>query len=154
MLLHILVIFQIYIKCHHGRYLEERRTGGEDFELQPDTPSEESLPLDSDSSWLTLLELNRSLPKPRRKGTIVDIYLRQKNIGQLEAAMHQNQHQYQGYLPPKEVVQLALAYSTVFYLGVDQGGIKGAINWARSQDIKMGMVNIDKFVQALRDNVK
>ena len=106
---------------------------------------------DPDSTWMTILELNGNLPKPKRKETIVDIYLRQKNASQLKAAMYQSYHQYQGYLPPKDVVQLALAYSTVYYLGLDQGGIRGAINWARSQDIKMGMVNIDKFIMAAMD---
>ena len=116
--------------------------------------SSESFSLDPDSCWMTILELNSNLPVPKRKGTIVDIYLIQKNILQLKAAMYQSYHQYQGYLPPKDVVQLSLAYSTVFYLGLDQGGIRGAINWARSQDIKMGMVNIDKFVQALMENIE
>ena len=84
----------------------------------------------------------------------MDTYLRQKNIGLLRAAMYQSNHHHQGYLPPKDVVQLSMAYSTVYYLGLDQGGIRGAINWVRSQDIKMGMVNIDKFVIALMENIK
>ena len=68
--------------------------------------------------------------------------------------MYQSYNQQQGFLPPKNVVQLSMAYSTVYYLGLDQGGIRGAINWVRSQDIKMGMVNIDKFVIALMENIK
>ena len=112
-----------------------------------------SSPKYPESIWMLILELNGNLPKPKRKGTVVDTYLRQKNIGLLRAAMHQSYHQVQGYLPAKDVVQLCLAYSTVYYLGLDQGGIRGAINYARSQDIKMGMVSIDKFVLALMENI-
>ena len=84
----------------------------------------------------------------------MDTHLRQKNIGLLRAAMYQSYHHHQGYLPPKDVVQLSMAYSTVYYLGLDKRGIRWAINWARSQDIKMGLVNIDKFVIALIENIK
>jgi hypothetical protein len=51
-----------------------------------------------------------------------------------------------GYLPVGEVVDLSLAYSTVYHLGLDQGGITAAVNVARSTDIKQGLVNIDAFV--------
>ena len=57
-----------------------------------------------------------------------------------------------GYLPPKEVVNLALAYSTVYHLGFDQGLITSAINNARSMDIKHGLVNVDKFIQFITEN--
>ena len=119
-----------------------------------DPPAESDDDLDSDSRWKSILDLNSSLPKQKGKSTMVDSHMKQKNVARLKAAMYQSYHQYQGYLPPKDVVQLSLAYSTVFYLGLDQGGIRGAINWARSQDIKMGMVNIDKFVQALMENIE
>ena len=79
----------------------------------------------------------------------MDKYLRQKNLSLLRVAMERSAEQVEGFLPAMVVVQLALAYSTVYYLGLDQGGIRGAINYARSQDMKMGMVNIDKFVLAL-----
>ena len=57
-----------------------------------------------------------------------------------------------GYLPPKEVVNLSLAYSTVYHLGFDQGLITGAINNARSMDIRHGLVNVDRFIQYITDN--
>ena len=63
--------------------------------------------------------------------------------------MYQSYKQFQGYIPPKEVVQLALAYSTVFHLGLDQAGIQGAIYTASAS----GMVNIDTFIQAVLDYI-
>ena len=81
----------------------------------------------------------------------MDEYLRQKNLSLLRVAMEQSTAQVDGFLPALVVVQLSLAYSTVYYLGLDQGGIRGAINHARSQDIKMGLVNINRFLQALVD---
>jgi hypothetical protein len=104
---------------------------------------------DPDSIWKTLLELNGNLPRPKQKETIVDKYLRQKNLKLLKAAMYQSHSQHQGYLHTKDVVQLTLAYSTVHYLGLSQGDIRGAIHQARSQDMKMGIVNIEMFIQAL-----
>ena len=105
--------------------------------------------LDPDSFWMTLLELNGNLPRPKQKETIVDKYLRQKNLKLLKDAMYQSHSQHQGYLHTKDVVQLTLAYSTVHYLGLGQGDIMGAIHQARSQDIRMGLVNIDMFIQTL-----
>jgi hypothetical protein len=86
---------------------------------------------DPDSIWMTILGQNGNLPKPKRKETVVDTYLRLKNIGLLRAAMYLSYHHHQGFLPLKDVVQLFMAYSTVYYLGLDQGGIRGAINYAR-----------------------
>ena len=61
------------------------------------------------------------------KDSMVDRSMKQKHVVRLKAAMYQSYKQYQGYIPPKEVVQLALAYSTVFHLGLDPAGIQGAI---------------------------
>ena len=105
---------------------------------------------DPDCIWMTLLELNGNLLKPKRQETIVDKYLREKNLSLLkDAMMYQNHSQHQGYLSTKDVVQLTLAYSTVHYLGLSQLGIRGAIHSARSQDLRMGLVNIHMFIQAL-----
>ena len=106
---------------------------------------------DPDFFWMTLLENNGNLPKPKRKETIVDKYLRQTNLNLLKDAMYQSHSQHQGYLHAKDVVQQTLAYSTVHYLGLSKGDIRGAIHSARSQDMKMGLVNIDMFIQALVD---
>ena len=57
-----------------------------------------------------------------------------------------------GYLPPKEVANLALAFSTVYHLGFDQGLIVAAVSDARSTDIRHGMVNVEKFIQYIADN--
>ena len=103
---------------------------------------------------ISILELSLNLPKPKRRETVMNTYLRKKNICLLRSAIYQSHYQHQGYFQPKDVVQLSMAYSTVYYLGLDKGGIRGAINYARSQDIKMGMVNIDKFVAALIENIK
>ena len=103
-----------------------------------------------DSIWITLLELNGSIPKPRWKE---DLCLKQKNINLLSDAMHRSHHQVQGYLPPKDVVQLALAHNTVHCMGLGQGGIRGAIHSARAMDLMMGLVSIDKFIQALGEEL-
>ena len=108
---------------------------------------------DSDTSWISLLELHGPLPKPKRRETVVDTYLRQKNLGLLRVAMKQSLQQDNGFLPAKEVVQLSLAYSIVYYMGLDQERIRGAINWARSQQVHMGMVNIDKYVVAIMESI-
>ena len=59
-----------------------------------------------------------------------------------------------GYLPPKEVANLSLAYSTVYHLGFDQGLIVSAVNDARSMDIRHGMVNVAKFIQYITENAE
>ena len=59
-----------------------------------------------------------------------------------------------GYLPVGEVVDLSLAYSTVYHLGLDQGGITAALNVARSVDIRQGLVNIDAFVHEIHKEDK
>ena len=87
---------------------------------------------EQDITWMRILELNGTLPRPKRKETVVDTYLKQKNTRLLRNALYDSAQQYEGYLPPKEVVQLSLAYSMVYYLGLSQGQIKGAINKARS----------------------
>ena len=46
-------------------------------------------------------------------------------------------------------MDLSLANSTVYHLGLDQGGITAAVNVARSVDIKQGLVNIDAFVHEI-----
>ena len=55
-----------------------------------------------------------------------------------------------GYLLAEDVVDLSLAYSTVYHLGLDQGGITAAVNTARSVDIRQGLVNIDTFIHFIQ----
>ena len=99
--------------------------------------------------WKGLLDLNSSLPRQKMKDSMVDSSMKQKHVVRLKAAMYQSYKQCQGYIPPKEVVQLALAYSTVFHLGLDQAGIQGAIYSASGR----GVVNIDTFIQAVLDYI-
>ena len=56
---------------------------------------------------------------------------------------------YLGYLPANEVVELSLAYSTVYHLGLESGVITSSVNLARSTDIRHGLVNIEAFISAL-----
>jgi len=102
---------------------------------------------EEDLSWQQLLDLNSSLPRVRGRGE--DGGLRLRNLARLRSAMEQSYKQQHGYLPPKDVVQLALAYSTVYQLGLDQGIITAAVNYSRSLDLRRGLVNIEKFVAYL-----
>ena len=104
---------------------------------------------DADSKWKSILDLNSSLP--RQTGPPADRQMRQKNVGRLKGAMYQSYNQYQGYLPPKDMVQLALAYSTVYHLGMDQGGIREAVEWALDKEKNMGMASIERFIEAILD---
>ena len=136
-----------------GGGISEAETKKESSITVDDPPADSDDDLDSDSRWKNLLDLNSSLPKQKGRSTTVDMHMKQKNVARLKAAMYQSYHQYQGYLPPKDVVQLSLAYSTVFYLGMDQGGIRGAIDCAMDHSGRLGMVNIDKFIQAILDYI-
>ena len=107
----------------------------------------------SDSSWKNLLDLNSSLPKQKMKDAMVDSNMKQKHVMRMKGAMYQSYNQNQGYLPPKEVVQLALAYSTVFHLGLDQAGIKEAICGARGHKVDREMVNIETFIQTILEYI-
>ena len=55
-----------------------------------------------------------------------------------------------GYLPVREMVDLSLAYSTVYNLGLDKGRITTALNIARTVGIRQGMVSIMAFIQAMQ----
>ena len=65
-----------------------------------------------------------------------------------------------------QVVQLSLAFTTVYQLGLEevgsvveiwdlvtssiiQGIINGAVNDARALDIRQGLVNVDKFMERI-----
>ena len=108
---------------------------------------------DSNTTWKNLLDLNSSLPKQKMKDTMVDTNMKQKHVNRLKAAMYQSYNQSHGFLPPKEVVQLSLAYSTVFHLGLDQAGIKEAIFVSRGQRGEGVRVNIDTFINTILDYV-
>ena len=57
----------------------------------------------------------------------------------------------QGYLPPKDVVQLSLAYSTVFHIKLDIEDLRAAIQ--RCLKGKNTKVNIENFVKYILDVV-
>ena len=48
------------------------------------------------------------------------------------------------------MVDLSLAYSTVYHLGLDKGRITTALNIARTVGIRQGMVSIMAFIQAMQ----
>ena len=128
---------------------------------------------DSDGSWKQMLQFrsNHSVRVRTKQGSnSTDASAKQKNIKKLKNAMVLSYHHnegckksqkktaklslYLGYLPPKEVANLSLAYSTVYHLGFDQGLIVSAVNDARSMDIRHGMVNIYKFIQYITENAE
>ena len=98
-----------------------------------------------DEEWKIILSLNSSLPIQRN--TITDRNSLQNNIGKLRGAMYGSYNQYHGLLPPKDTVQLSMAYSTVYSMGMDQGSIREAVEGAREQG--RGMVNIEQFISAI-----
>ena len=130
----------------------------------------ESLSQDPDFEWKSRLNLKFSQPVHINRGVTVDDALKKKNIEKLKHAMYQSYRQQEGwwfnysfrnsrvlclgYLPAGEVVDLSLAYSTVYHLGLDQGGITAAVNTARSMDIRQGLVNIDNFIHCIEENEK
>ena len=57
----------------------------------------------------------------------------------------------QGYLPPKDVVQLSLAYSTVFHIKLDIEDLREAIQ--RCLKGKNTKVNIENFIKYILDVV-
>ena len=108
---------------------------------------------DFNSSWKNLLDLNSSLPRQKLKDNLVDTSMRQKHVNRMKAAMYQSYNQSQGFLPAKEVVQLALASSTVFHLGLDKAVIREAIVVSRGQRGEGVMVNIDTFIMTILDYI-
>ena len=52
------------------------------------------------------------------------------------------------------MVDLSVAYSTVYHLGLDQGSITAAVNTARSVEIRSGLVNINSFINAIQQKEK
>ena len=106
---------------------------------------EERLTAADDEEWKVLLSLNSSLP--RQKNTMTDRNSLQNNIGKLRGAMYGSYNQHHGLLPPKDTVQLSMAYSTVYSMCMGQGTIREAVEGAREQD--RGMVNIEQFITAI-----
>ena len=49
-------------------------------------------------------------------------------------------------------MQLALAYSTVYQLGLQPAGIRQAVDRSRNNS-RLGMVNIEAFITAVLDTV-
>ena len=57
---------------------------------------------------------------------------KQELLEKLEFVMYDHDHSQAGHLPLTDITQLALAYCTVFSVGVDTGHIRQAVNIARS----------------------
>ena len=100
-----------------------------------------------DSKWIRILDLHKNLPNDENK----DSYLGQEEVSLLKEVLDGTDHHHHGYLPPKVLVQLCLSHIIVHNICVEPGNIRQAIHIARSQDIKMGLVNINRFLQALVD---
>ena len=51
-----------------------------------------------------------------------------------------------GYIPGREMIDLSLAYSTVYHLGLDKGGITTAVNIARTVGTRQYHTNNKYFI--------
>ena len=128
---------------------------------------------DTDHEWRTQLQQRLKVPLQRQEvlASSEEDVLKKKNIDRLRQAMFQSYSQYggmkkknetpsvffifcKGYLPAGEVVDLSVAYSTVYHLGLDQGSITAAVNTARSVEIRSGLVNINSFINAIQQKEK
>ena len=122
---------------------------------------------DHDPTWRQILDINAGLPRQRTKSTSDDREIRLKNVMRLKTAMYSNYNQHQvswihsyfldvifdtqGYLPPKDAVQLSLAYSTVFHIKLDIEDLREAIQ--RCLKGKNTKVNIENFIKYILDVV-
>ena len=71
-------------------------------------------------------------------------------IERLRQAMTSHPRHDRGYLRPEDMVELSLAYLTVYNVGVsDTGHIRHCINIARSHSIYRGLVSVDIFLKHL-----
>ena len=103
----------------------------------------------SDTTWMNILDLNNSLPKVKGRRNSLDREMKLKNVMRLKTAMYSSYNQHQGYLPPKDVVQLTLAYSTVFHLELDPLTIREAVE--RCLGGRNSLVNVEIFIKYVLD---
>ena len=103
----------------------------------------------SDTTWRNILDLNNSLPKMKGRRNSLDREMKLKNVMRLKTAMYASYNQHQGYLPPKDVVQLTLAYSTVFHLEVDPRTIRDAVE--KCLGGRNSLVNVEIFIKYVLD---
>lgn len=104
-----------------------------------------------DDTWKHILDLNAYIPKQKSKSTNDDREIRLKNVMRLKSAMYSSYNQHQGYLPPKDVVQLSLAYSTVFHLKLDMDDLRDAVQ--KCLGGRNSLVNIETFIKYILDVV-
>ena len=90
-----------------------------------DTETNKDSGKDEHSSWKSLLELKSGLPIQNVQGSLVDRQMKQKNVGRLADAMYQSYNQYQGYLPPKDVVSLPWLIALCIIWVWTRGGLGG-----------------------------
>ena len=102
-----------------------------------------------DTTWRNILDLNSSLPKVKGNRHSLDREMKLKNVMRLKTAMYSSYNQHQGYLPPSDVVQLTLAYSTVFHLDLDSDKIRHAVE--KCLGGKNSLVNIEIFTKYVLD---
>ena len=104
-----------------------------------------------DDTWKHILDLNSSIPRQKSKSSGDDREVRLKNVMRLKSAMYSSYNQHQGYLPPKDVVQLSLAYSTVFHLKLDLDNLRDAVQ--RCLGGPNSWVHIESFIKYILDVV-
>ena len=104
---------------------------------------------DTDTTWRNILDLTPSLPKVKASRHSLDREMKLKNVMRLKTAMYSSYNQHQGYLPPSDVVQLTLAYSTVFHLDLHPDQIRH--NVEKCLGGKNSLVNIEIFTKYVLD---
>ena len=103
----------------------------------------------SDTTWRNILDLNQSLPKVKGRRNSLEREMKLKNVMRLKTAMYSTYNQHQGYLPPKDVVQLTLAYSTVFHLDLEPRSIREAVE--KCLGGRNSLVNVEIFIKYVLD---
>ena len=107
----------------------------------------------ADQTWRHILDLNSSMPRQKTKSSSDDREVRLKNVMRLKSALYSSLAQHQGYLPPKEVVQLALAYTTVFHLKLELEDLRQAVERSLGSGGNNSKVNIEAFIKYVLDVV-
>ena len=93
------------------------------------------------------------MPRQKTKSSSDDREVRLKNVMRLKSALYSSLAQHQGYLPPKEVVQLALAYTTVFHLKLELEDLRQAVERSLGSGGNNSKVNIEAFIKYVLDVV-
>ena len=107
----------------------------------------------ADQTWRHILDLNSSMPRQKTKSSSDEREVRLKNVMRLKSALYSSLAQHQGYVPPKDVVQLALAYTTVFHLKLELEDLRQAVERSLGSGGNNSKVNIESFIKYVLDVV-